>query len=70
MPMQARQNHWCVFRGFGQGKVPETARSPQNGAGGVFAVRATDVMVNTVGSDDMKKPPGGGFFFLSFALYI
>lgn len=29
------------------GKVPETARSPQNGSEAFSAVRARDVMVNT-----------------------
>lgn len=35
-----------VFRGSGQGKACLLAWRPQNGAEGVFAVRATDVMVN------------------------
>ena len=37
--MQTRRNHQGRFSWNGQGKVPETARSPQNGAEGVSGVR-------------------------------
>lgn len=46
--MQMRRNHQARFSGVGAGKVPETARSPQNGSEAFSAVRARDVMVNIV----------------------
>lgn len=47
------------------GKVPETARSPQNGSEAFSAVRARDVMVNLADLQLLKKPPTWAAFLVA-----